>query len=499
MTELSAVSFRKSAASDKGTAIFFSDDSLNFGPAAEALGAAAILRRAIGTVSYKGGKFAILDVLAPGDLSVDRLLVVGLGKSGDFAEADWARLGGAMAGALRKGETATLFAERPDGTAISPDQLAEIGLGAMLRSYTFDRYKSRGKNDGDEPKKAPASLEIIHPEAGRAKKAWVARLAVAEGAVLARELVNEPANVLGTTEFADKAASLEKLGIKVEVLTEKQMKKLGMRALLGVNQGSVRPPRLVALHWDGSDGKEKPVALVGKGVVFDTGGISIKPAGGMEDMKGDMGGAAAVVGTMHALASRKAKANVIGIIGLVENMPDGNAQRPGDIVEAASGVTIEIINTDAEGRLVLADALWYVQKEYEPRAIVDLATLTGAIIVALGHDHAGLFASDDALAAALSKAGEATGEKVWRMPLGAAYDKQIESKFADIKNTGGRDAGSITAAQFLKRFVKDGTPWAHLDIAGTAMSSPQSETNRSWASGWGVRLLDRWIADNYEG
>jgi leucyl aminopeptidase len=272
-----------------------------------------------------------------------------------------------------------------------------------------------------------------------------------------------------------------------------------MRALLGVSQGSVRPPRLVAMHWNGNKSKDKPVAFVGKGVVFDTGGISIKPAGGMEDMKGDMGGAAAVVGLMHALASRKAKANVVGIIGLVENMPDGNAQRPGDIVAAASGVTIEIINTDAEGRLVLADAIWYAQKTYEPKVIVDLATLTGAILVALGSDHAGLFANDDALAAALSKAGEATGEKVWRMPLGAVYDKMIDSKFADIKNTGGRYAGSITAAQFIQRFVDDGVAWAHLDIAGTAMGSPQSETNRSWASGWGVRILDRLVADNYEG
>ena len=276
------------------------------------------------------------------------------------------------------------------------------------------------------------------------------------------------------------------------------MKKLGMRALLGVAQGSPRPPRLVVMHWNGSKSREKPIAFVGKGVVFDSGGISIKPAGGMEDMKGDMGGAAAVVGLMHALASRKAKTNAIGIIGLVENMPDGNAQRPGDIVEAASGVTIEIINTDAEGRLVLADALWYVQKTYEPSLVIDLATLTGAIIVALGHDHAGLFANDDALAAQLTAAGIATGEKVWRMPLGPAYDKQIESKFCDIKNTGGRDAGSVTAAQFLKRFIKDGTAWAHLDIAGTAMSSPQSETNRSWASGFGVRLLDRFVADNHE-
>ncbi|MCX5511968.1 leucyl aminopeptidase [Kaistia algarum] len=498
MTEISTVSFRKSATAEKGSAVFLVDDSLKMPPAAEVIGIAALLSRAAATAAFKAGKFSVLDVLVPAGTEYDRAILVGIGKPAELVEADWARIGGSLLGALRKGDAAVLYAERADGEAISPDQLAEIGLGAVLRSYSFDRYKSRGKGNGEDSKKSAASLEIVHPEAGKAKKAWVSRQAVAEGAILARELVNEPANVLGTVEFAEKAESLERLGVTIEVLTEKQMKKLGMRALLGVNQGSVRPPRLVAMHWNGSDTKERPIAFVGKGVVFDTGGISIKPAGGMEDMKGDMGGAAAVVGLIHALASRKAKTNVVGIIGLVENMPDGNAQRPGDIVEAASGTTIEIINTDAEGRLVLADALWYVQKEFDPRMIVDLATLTGAIIVALGHDHAGLFSTDDALAAALSKAGEATGEKVWRMPLGQAYDKQIESKFADIKNTGGRDAGSITAAQFLKRFVKDGTPWAHLDIAGTAMSSPQSETNRSWASGWGVRLLDRLVADNYE-
>lgn len=512
MTHTPAVSFHKTISSETGTAIVLTDDTLGLGPDALALGIAELFQKAAATADYKGRSLAVLDVLAPANLAFDRLIVIGLGKAGDLVEGDWPRLGGVILGALRKGETATLLAERPDGTGITGEQLADIGLGAMLRAYSFDRYKSKpGKNgdngkdgdakDGDNGKaaKAPVTLDIVAAEASKAKKAWIARSAVAEGAILARELVNEPANVLGPVEFAEKAAALEALGVTIETLTEKQMKKLGMRALLGVSQGSSRPPRLVAMHWNGSKSKDKPVAFVGKGVVFDTGGISIKPAGGMEDMKGDMGGAAAVVGLMHALASRKAKANVVGIIGLVENMPDGNAQRPGDIVAAASGVTIEIINTDAEGRLVLADALWYAQKTYEPKVIVDLATLTGAILVALGNDYAGMFATDDGLAAALSKAGEATGEKVWRMPLGAAYDKMIESKFADIKNTGGRYGGSITAAQFLKRFVEDGVAWAHLDIAGTAMGSPQSEINRSWASGWGVRLLDRLVADNYEG
>ena len=513
MTESPAISFHKSVSAETGTLVILTDATLTFGPETTALGIGELVLKAAGIADYKGKALATLDLLAPAGLSFDRLVVVGLGKAEELVEGDWSRLGGTVLGALRKGEEATLLAERPDGTVISGDQLAEIGLGATLRGYSFDRYKSSkngkdskdGKNadgkNGDNGKasKAPVKLDIVSPESSKAKKAWVARSAIAEGAILARELVNEPANVLGPVEFAAKAAELEKLGVTIETLTEKQMKKLGMRAILGVSQGSVRPPRLVAMHWNGNKSKDKPVAFVGKGVVFDTGGISIKPAGGMEDMKGDMGGAAAVVGLMHALASRKAKANVVGIIGLVENMPDGNAQRPGDIVEAASGVTIEIINTDAEGRLVLADALWYAQQTYEPKVIVDLATLTGAILVALGNDYAGMFANDDALASALSNAGEATGEKVWRMPLGAAYDKMIESKFADIKNTGGRYGGSITAAQFLKRFVDDGVAWAHLDIAGTAMGSPQTEINRSWASGWGVRILDRLVADNYEG
>ncbi len=499
MAKRPSITFSKSLAPEDGsTLVVLTDETLALGEAAVSLGIADLVAKAAAAAQFKGKSLGLLDILAPAGLNAARLVVVGVGKPGEFKEVDWSRLGGAIFGALRKGEKALLVADLPAGATISPAELAEIGLGALLRSYAFEQYKSRKPGDEAKDDKAPAALVIVHADAAKAKKLWTGRSAVGEGALLARDLVNEPANVLGTLEFAAKAAELAELGVSVEVLTEKQMKKLGMRALLGVAQGSPRPPRLVVLHWNGSKTREKPIAFVGKGVVFDSGGISIKPAGGMEDMKGDMGGAAAVVGLMHALASRKAKTNAIGIIGLVENMPDGNAQRPGDIVEAASGVTIEIINTDAEGRLVLADALWYVQKTYEPSLVIDLATLTGAIIVALGHDHAGLFANDDALAAQLATAGLATGEKVWRMPLGPAYDKQIESKFCDIKNTGGREAGSVTAAQFLKRFIKDGTPWAHLDIAGTAMSSPQTETNRSWASGWGVRLLDRFVADNHE-
>jgi leucyl aminopeptidase len=316
--------------------------------------------------------------------------------------------------------------------------------------------------------------------------------------MLARDLVNLPPNDLGPAEFAGYAQGLEKLGVDVEVLGEKQMAKLGMRALLGVGEGSERESKLAIMRWRGTKAKgTKPVAIVGKGVVFDTGGISIKPAGGMEDMKGDMAGAACVVGLMHALAARKAKVDVVGVIGLVENMPDGRAQRPGDIVTAMSGTTIEIINTDAEGRLVLADALHYTIDRFKPQWVIDLATLTGAIIVALGNHHAGLFSNDDELAEGITAAGLDTGEAVWRLPLGKPYDKLIDSKFADVKNAGGRWAGSITAAQFLQRFVGD-TPWAHLDIAGTGMGSPKSDTNAGWASGFGVRLLDRYVRDRHE-
>ena len=286
------------------------------------------------------------------------------------------------------------------------------------------------------------------------------------------------------------------------MLGEKEMKKLGMGALLGVAQGSAQEPQLLVMEWHGAgkDPKSKggePVAFVGKGVTFDTGGISLKPGAGMEEMKWDMGGAGTVIGLMKALAGRKAKANVVGLVGLVENMPDGKAQRPGDIVKSMSGQTIEILNTDAEGRLVLADVLWYCQDKYKPEFIVDLATLTGAIIVTLGHEHAGLFANDDDLSEKLAAAGRATGEKIWRLPLDDAYDKLINTDAADMKNIGGKGAGSITAAQFLQRFVNK-TPWAHIDIAGMAWSKESKPTVPKGATGFGVRLLDRLVADHYE-
>jgi leucyl aminopeptidase len=326
---------------------------------------------------------------------------------------------------------------------------------------------------------------------------------VAEGVFFTRDLVSEPANVIFPKSLAAEAKKLTKLGVKVQVLGIAEMRKLGMGALLGVGQGSAHESQLLIMRWDGAGtrGKGKaaaPVAFVGKGVTFDTGGISIKPAANMEDMKWDMGGAGAVIGAMRALAGRKAKANVIGVCALVENMPSGTAQRPGDIVTSMSGQTIEVINTDAEGRLVLADALWYVQEKFKPRAIVDLATLTGAIIIALGHEYAGLFANDDKLSEKLTAAGTAVGEGLWRLPLGDAYDKAIDSDAADMKNVGNRAGGSITAAQFLQRFIKKGTPWAHLDIAGVAWASKGKSTVPKGGTGFGVRLLDRFVADTYE-
>jgi leucyl aminopeptidase len=494
MTDRARISFAKPSTKVGGTVVILAGPEVALGAAAGALGVEALVARAAATASFTGKAMSTLDLIAPAETGLDRLIVVGTGKLADLKEKDWLRLGGTAMGALGKTKAATVVLDRPDGAKLEVAQAADFALGMRLRGYSFDKYKSP-KDDGGEAK--PVDVTIATAEASGARTAWNALSGVADGVLLARDLVNEPANTLGPVEFAARAGELAKLGVEIEILGEKELKKLKMAALLGVAQGSVRPPRVVVMRWNGAKAKDQPVCFIGKGVVFDTGGISIKPAAGMEDMKGDMGGAAAVTGLMHALAARKAKTNAIGIIGLVENMPDGAAQRPGDIVTSMAGKTIEINNTDAEGRLVLADLIAYAEDRFKPRFMIDLATLTGAVIIALGHQHAGLFANDDALAGALSAAGDATGELVWRLPLGADYDKLIDSKFADMKNTGGRPAGAITGAQFIKRFVKD-TPWAHLDIAGTAMDSPQNEINKSWASGWGVRLLDRLVRDGYE-
>jgi leucyl aminopeptidase len=482
----------------RGVLVIFCDESLRLGPATrKALGdGAEIVARAAAADNFKGKLGSALDIVAPSGIRASRLVVVGCGKPADLKTKDFARLGGIAGGKVPPAiGVATFFAELPQG-AMKPDQAAEIALGARLRSYSFDRYKTRKK--GDDPKPATIKITLGVANVAAARKAWAARESLAGGVIIARDLVNEPPNILFPEEFARRASALRKLGVAVEVLDVKAMQKLGMGALLGVGQGSVHDSRLVVMRWNGGRRGEAPVAFVGKGVCFDTGGISIKPAGGMEDMKGDMAGAACVVGLMHTLAARKAGLNAVGVIGVVENMPDGKAQRPGDIVKTMSGQTIEIINTDAEGRLVLADALHYTNTRFQPKFMIDLATLTGAIMVSLGQEYAGLFSNDDKLADRLTRAGQASGERVWRMPLGPEYDKMIDSKFADMKNTGGRFGGSITAAQLLQRFVGK-THWAHLDIAGTALGSPQTDISKSWSSGWGVRLLDQLVSDHYEG
>jgi leucyl aminopeptidase len=485
-------------APSKGILIVFCDDSLKIGAATrKILGKVAdSLSKAAAAEHFTGKSRAVLDIVLPADLKVSRLTVIGTGKTEGFKSKDFLKLGGAAAGKLpRAGGDAMLVADLPGGP-MSPDAVADLAAGAKLRAYKFERYKTKQKDDEEKQGAVDLTIAVAHPPT--ATRLWRSREAVADGVALARDLINEPANVLYPEEFARRAARLRKLGVVVDVLDVQAMKRLSMGALLAVGQGSMHESRIVVMRWNGGKRGAPSVAFIGKGVCFDTGGVSIKQASGMEDMKGDMAGAACVVGLMHALAARNAKVNAVGAIGLVENMPDGNSYRPGDILKSMSGQTIEIINTDAEGRLVLADVLHYVNTKYKPKFMIDLATLTGAIMVALGQEHAGLFTNDDELSSRLLAAGEATGERVWRMPLAPEYDKLIDSKIADMKNTGGRHGGAITAAQLLARFVGK-TPWAHLDIAGTAMGSPQSEINKSWSSGWGVRLLDHLVAQHYEG
>jgi len=454
------------------------------------------LSRAIKASQFEGKRETLCDILAPGGLDVDRVLIAGLGK-GDISARELERVGGVVRGALGNGKAkdVTVIVEGKYGVS-EADAAAAIASGFMLRNYSFDKYKT--KKDQKDAKPPVKSLTLVTSAASGAKEAFNAWKAVAEGVMLARDLVNEPPNVLYPAAYAKRVEELTELGVKVEILDEKAMNALGMGALLAVGQGSTRESQLVVMQWNGGRKGDAPVAIVGKGVIFDTGGISIKPGAGMHEMKGDMAGSACVVGLMHALAARKAKVNVVGVIGLVENMPDGSAYRPGDILTSMSGQTIEIQNTDAEGRLVLADALWYTQDRFKPKFMIDLATLTGAILIALGKDHAGLFSNNDDLANRLALAGNETGEKVWRMPLAAEYDKLLDSDCADMRNIGGRDAGAITAAQFLQRFVNN-VPWAHLDIAGTGMASNKSPISQHFGSGWGVRLLNKLIADHYEG
>ena len=506
VTDQTALSFASKTTPADGVAVVLVEEGPRLSAAAEDLDkkSKGLLTKAIGITRFKGKKEQTVDLIAPQGLKFARVVVVGLDKPGSYEPEDWVSLGGTVRGLLsgKEAPAAHIYLETAAGEVAASD-VASFALGALLRGYKFKKYKSKArKEDGAAGDANDKSLKkiVIHcgdPKAAGQAFGW--GRALADGVMLARDLVNEPANILGPAEFAAKAKELSKLGVQVEVLGPKQLEKLGMNALLAVGRGSVKPSHVAVMQWKGAGAKSgEPLAIVGKGVTFDTGGISLKPAAGMEDMKGDMAGAACVVGLMHELAARKAKVNVVGIVGLVENMPGGNAQRPGDVVTAMSGQTIEVLNTDAEGRMVLADCLWYVQERFKPKAVINLATLTGAVMVALGKEHAGIFSNNDELANKLIAAGNATGEKLWRLPLGPKYDKMIDSKVADMKNTGGKWGGSISAAQFLQRFIKEGTPWAHLDIAGTAMSSVDSEINRSWGSGFGVRLLDRLIADQYE-
>jgi leucyl aminopeptidase len=385
----------------------------------------------------------------------------------------------------------------PKGSKLKAAALAvHVAFGARLRTYTFTHYRTKNREEHEQRIK---TVRVVAADAAAAKRAFASLDAIATGMFLARDLVNEPPNILSPVEFARRVKSnLAKAGVKVLVFGEPEMKKLGMGALLGVGQGSERESQLVVMQWSGGRKKDRPVAFVGKGVCFDSGGLSLKSGAGMMGMKGDMGGAAAVAGTMLSLALRRAHVNAVGVVGLVENMPDGKAQRPDDVVKSMSGQTIEVLNTDAEGRLVLADALTYAQEKFKPEIVIDLATLTGAILVALGHEHAGLFSNNDKLSDRLIEAGKEVGEPVWRLPLGSAYDKLIRSKIADMKNTVGPNAGSIGAAQFLQRFI-DKTPWAHLDIAGVAWQDGEQRTlTPSWGTGWGVRILNKLVENHYE-
>ncbi len=458
------------------------------------------LSRGLKVSSFTGKSGQMLDVLAPAGLSVSRILLVGLGKASALDEKGLETIGAQIVAKLHAlGESDASFeVEAPKGAKPKSGEIAaHLAFGARLRSYGFEKYRTRNL---DEHKKKMVRLTVLSADVAAAKRAYAGLSAVADGIFLARDLVNEPPNVLYPAEFARRVKALSKFGLKVEVLGEAEMHKQGFGALLGVGQGSARESQLVVMRWNGS-GKKKsaPIAFVGKGVCFDSGGLSLKPGSGMMGMKGDMGGAAAVTGTMLALATRKAKVDAVGVLGLVENMPGGDAIRPDDVLTSLSGQTIEVLNTDAEGRLVLADCLTYTQRRFKPKFIVDLATLTGAIVATLGFEHAGVFSNDDRLVTRLRDAGVYTGERVWQLPLDPFYDKMIRSKIADMKNIGGANSGAISAAQFLKRFIENDTVWAHLDIAGVAWQDGEQKVQiPSWGTGWGVRLLNRLVKEHYE-
>jgi len=455
--------------------------------------ASGALTKAMANSRFTGAANSNLTVAAPAGVDANSVLLVGAGAADKFDDlaVETAAAAAYHAAKLSGAEVLTI-----DAAHLTIEQAARVGFAVRLAAYRFAKYLTKQKAD-----KIPSvtTVRVVTSDVKAAEAAFQPLSAVADAVLFSRDLVAEPANVLYPAEFARRVKELEALGAKVEILGEAEMEKLGMHTLLGVGLGSERESQLAVIQWNGGKAGEAPIAFVGKGVCFDTGGISLKPADGMEEMKWDMGGAAAVAGLMHALAGRKAKVNAVGVLGLVENMPDGKAQRPGDVVVSMSGQTVEILNTDAEGRLVLADALWYTQERFKPKFMIDLATLTGAMIISLGLEYAGVFSNNDDLANGILAAGPKVGENVWRMPIPTQYERHIDSPIADVKNTGnGRAGGSITAALFLQRFT-NGVPWAHIDIAPTAwVKDSRNPTVPDGAVGYGVRLLDRMVADKYE-
>jgi leucyl aminopeptidase len=497
MTTLPPIDFQPERGRDltkvEGILVVFADGKGKLGTAAKSIDAATrgALGRTVADPDFKPKAGTARRLSYPSGVVAKTVILACLGDEPDRAAAR--KTGGAIAKALGKGDVTVCTAG-----AASDALISELVSALALQLYDFRDYKSDGDENGENGAPGPRNITVLARRAGALEATFAPFAAVAEGIFFTRDLVNEPANSLTTDEFANRLVALKDLGVEVEVLGEAELEKLGARALLAVGQGSASESKIVVMKWSGGKKKQAPLALVGKGVVFDTGGISLKPGAGMEEMTMDMGGAGVVSGVMRTLALRKAKANVVGVVGLVENMPDGKAQRPGDIVKSMKGDTVEVINTDAEGRLVLCDALWYTQQSFKPQAVIDLATLTGAIIIALGNHRAGFFANDDSFAAEFAAAAEAVGDDAWRMPLGKPYAEQLKSRLADLKNIGGRAAGSITAAEFLHRFIEKGTPWIHIDIAGVALTSTGTDLAPKGATGWGVAALDQLIRTKME-
>ena len=486
------VSFVNKLSEKKETLVIVSDKSSM--PKIAGLGQKTLnsINLAIKNENFKFNKLQTLEIISSDKLGYSKIIIIGLGEDPSVSLRESDLIGGKITQLNSK--TNSNIDVLVSKNIANDESMLRIGYGSILATYKFDKYKSK-KSKTNFSK----TIKLVSNKNSQSlSKKFNHNKSVAEGVFLARDLVNEPSNILNPEDYAKRIKGLSKYGLKVEVLNEVKMKKLGMDSLLGVGRGSQYDSQLVIIKWDGLKTKKtKPLCFVGKGVCFDSGGISLKPGNKMEEMIGDMGGSAAVVGLMKSLALRKAKANVVGIVGLVENMPDGTAQKPGDIVNTMSGQTIEIQNTDAEGRLVLADALWYAQDRFKPEFMIDLATLTGAIVMSLGNKMAGIFSNNDSLSDKLFIAGEESGDLVWRLPLSSSYDKMINSQFADMKNIGMGGAGSITAAQFLKRFVNK-VPWVHVDIAGTATGMEKNSINTSWATGFGVHLLDTLVSKFYE-